>query len=233
LTLNSCSRIQAAFSEYLDGAVTGHEMQEIRRHMDGSDGRSGCDDCTREFAAWRSIQECLGVLRPAKAPVDLSLKLRLAISHEQARRNARWLDTVSLAWDNAIRPTLVHFSAGVAATVVLVGSIVLMMGLVAPQQAVLADDEPLVAITSPRYMYSAVLPGAIVTDHDSTIIVEASVDNHGRVYDYKIVSGPQDDATRSQVVNQLLLSVFQPASVFGVPVRGRVVMTYSGISVRG
>jgi len=36
---------------------------------------------------------------------------------------------------------------------------------------------------------------------------------------------------RNQVVDQLLESVFEPASVFGSPVRGRVVMTFSGISV--
>jgi hypothetical protein len=63
--------------------------------------------------------------------------------------------------------------------------------------------------------------------------VEASVDSRGRVYDYTIVSGPQDDAIRTQVANQLLGSVFQPASAFGVPVRGRVVVTFSGISVHG
>ena len=38
---------------------------------------------------------------------------------------------------------------------------------------------------------------------------------------------------KSQVVDQLVMSVFQPASVFGAPVRGRVVLTFSGISVRG
>ena len=38
---------------------------------------------------------------------------------------------------------------------------------------------------------------------------------------------------RTQVVNQLLDSVFEPASAFGVPIRGRVILTYSGILVRG
>jgi hypothetical protein len=63
--------------------------------------------------------------------------------------------------------------------------------------------------------------------------VEASVDAAGRVYDFSIVAGPQDDAVRTQIANQLLGSVFQPASAFGVPIRGRVVVTFSGISVRG
>jgi hypothetical protein len=59
------------------------------------------------------------------------------------------------------------------------------------------------------------------------------VNSEGKVYDYRIVSGPESSAVQSQVVDQLLTSVFQPASVFGAPVRGRVVLTFSGISVRG
>lgn len=208
-------------------------MQRISRHIEGTAGQPGCEACACEFAAWRSTHLSLAQLGPAAPPPHLSLKLRLAISREKVRRNSRWLDRISLAWDNAVRPFLVQVSAGVAGTVVLVGSFVLLAGLVAPPQSVLADDESLGAITAPRYLYSAVQPGAIVTDRDTAIVVEASVDNRGRVYDYNIVSGPEDEATRSQVVNQLLLSVFKPASVFGVPVRGQVVLTYAGISVHG
>jgi hypothetical protein len=87
-------------------------------------------------------------------------------------------------------------------------------------------------MTAPHYLYSAVNPRAIITSHDSVIIVEAYVNEQGRVYDYNIVSGSVDPEVRSQVVDQLLTSVFEPASVFGAPVRGRVVMTFSGISVR-
>jgi len=106
------------------------------------------------------------------------------------------------------------------------------LGLFAAPQPVMANDEPLGAMTAPHYLYSAVMPRPIVTNHDSAIIVEAMVNDRGQVYDYKIVSGPEDAAVQSQVVDQLMLSVFEPAKVFGAPVRGRVVMTFSGISVQ-
>jgi hypothetical protein len=77
------------------------------------------------------------------------------------------------------------------------------------------------------------MPRPIVTGRDSAIIVEAFVNAQGRVYDYNIVSGPEDASVRNQVADQLLLSVFEPARVFGAPVRSRVVMTFSGISVEG
>jgi hypothetical protein len=128
---------------------------------------------------------------------------------------------------------LVQVSAGFAGSVALIGGIMLLLGMVAAPQPVMANDEPLGAMTVPHYLYSATSPNAIVTDHDTAIIVEAYVNDQGRVYDYNIVSGPEDKAVQNQIVDQLLLSVFEPARVFGLPVRGRVVLTFSGISVQG
>jgi hypothetical protein len=221
----SCVKIRSYFSAYLDGAVSGSRMQEIARHLDR------CEDCTQEFSGLRAMQQTLATLGPAKAPADLALKLRLAISHEHAQRKSNWLDAVSLEWDNAVRPMLVQVSAGFAGAVVLVGGIALLLGMVAAPEPVLANDEPLGAITVPHYLYSVVDPRAIVTSHETMIVVEAYVNSQGRVYDYNIVSGPVEEAVRSQVVDHLLNSVFEPASVFGAPVRGRVVLTFSGISV--
>jgi hypothetical protein len=234
-----CEEIQARFSSYLDGAISGQEMLEISQHIDGLDDASGgsriagCEACAEELAAWRLTQDAVSTLGPAKAPADLALKLRIAISHEHARREARFADRLSLAWDNMVRPFVVQFSAGLAGTVVLGGGILLLLGMVAAPQAVLANDEPLGALTAPHYLYSIVSPGNIVTEHDASIVVEASVDTAGRVYDFTVVGGPDDAGVRTQVANQLLGCVFQPASAFGVPIRGRVVMTFSGISVRG
>jgi len=225
MTSQICQKCQSSFSGYLDGAVSGQLMQQIAQHLES------CAECAREFASLRNMQQTLAALGPAKAPPDLGLKLRLAISHEQARRKSSWLDNLSLKWDNAIRPMLVQVSAGFAGAVIFIGGIGLLLGMVAAPEPVMANDEPLGAITSPHYLYSTVSPRAIVSDHDSVIVVEAYVNAQGRVYDYNIVSGSDDPAVHFQVVDQLLTSVFEPASVFGAPVRGRVVLTFSGISV--
>jgi Putative zinc-finger len=223
----NCAKIRSSFSSYLDSAMSGQQMQAIAQHLDG------CDACADEFASLRAMQRSLATLGPVKAPADLGMKLRLAISHEQAARRSSWLDTVAVKWDNAVRPMLVQVSAGFAGSVALIGGIMLLLGMVAAPQPVMANDEPLGAMTGPHYLYSATSPNAIVTDHDTAIIVEAYVNDQGRVYDYNIVSGPEDKAVQNQIVDQLLLSVFEPARVFGLPVRGRVVVTFSGISVRG
>lgn len=223
----NCDSIRPSFSAYLDGAISGRQMQEIARHLES------CDDCKREFDGLCSMQQSLAILGPARAPADLGMKLRLAISHERAAMKSNWKDAFSLKWDNTVRPLLVQASAGFAGSVVLVGGIMLLLGMVAAPEPVMANDEPLGAITVPHYLYTAVNPHVITTSHGAPIVVEAYVNDQGRVYDYNIVSGPIDVAIKSQVVDQLVMSVFQPASVFGSPVRGTVVLTFSGVSVRG
>ena len=220
-----CSAVRATFSDYLDGAMSGVTMQAVASHLEG------CAECTEEFASWRGIQEALFVAGKVKAPADLGLKLRLAISHENARRQGHWYDSFLVRWDNLLRPALVQVSAGLAGATVLLGTIVMLVGAVAVPQAVLANDEPLGALTAPHYLYSAARSQAVTTKEDTTIVIQADVNAAGRVYDYTLISGPLDEATEAQVRNQLMLQVYEPARVFGQPVRGRVLITFAGVSV--
>jgi len=223
----SCEQVREMFSGYLDGAISGREMQALSAHL------ADCADCGTEFEAWREVQQVLGAVGQVKAPSDLGLQLRLAISHENARRQGHWWDAISSRWDNMLRPALLQASAGLAGTVVLIGSIAMLIGVVAVPQPVLANDEPLGASTAPHYLYSAAPLSSVTTPEDTTIVIEADVNSAGRVYRYTILSGPNDGATETQVRDQLLLQVYEPARVFGEPVKGQVLVTFSGVSVRG
>lgn len=222
-----CASYQSQFSAYLDSAISGQQMQQIARHLEQ------CEGCKREFDALRVTQQSLAMLGAARPPADLGMKLRIAISHERAAMKSSWKDAFSLKWENTFRPLLVQVSAGFASSVVLIGGIALLLGMFAAPEPVMANDEPLGVITAPHYLYSAVNPRPIATANDAPVVVEAYINEEGRVYDYNMISGPTDTAVQNQVVDQLVMSVFQPASVFGSPVRGRVILTFSGISVRG
>ena len=222
---STCSSVQAAFSSYLDGAISGRQMHDIAAHLEL------CPRCAREFAAARALQKTLSSMPVVKAPGDLGMRLRLAISHERSRTATVRLSRLSVQWTNLLRPLILQVSAGLAGAIALVGGIMLLLGMVAAPQAVMANDEPLGAVTAPHFLYSATEPRPIVTARDETIVVEANINDRGEVYDFHIVSGPEDPGVRIQVTDQLLASVFKPASVFGGPVRGRVVLTFSGISV--
>ena len=88
-------------------------------------------------------------------------------------------------------------------------------------------------MTQPRYLYSEVPPQPIEVGREVPILILARIDDQGRVYDYSILSGPMEAHVERRVQANLLASVFQPATVFGLPVRGHVMMTYTGVSVRG
>ena len=66
-----------------------------------------------------------------------------------------------------------------------------------------------------------------------TVLVDAKVDSAGRVYDFDMIEGPNDPGVRVWVESNLLGSVFKPATVFGAPVPGHVMMTYTAVSARG
>lgn len=223
----SCVPTRENFSAYLDGALSGRAMQELQAHLES------CGACAAEFNAWRGVQRVLSAAGAVKAPTDLGLRLRVAISHENARREGRWFRQLTARWENAVRPALLQAAGGLAGAVVMVGSMAIMIGVVAAPQAVLANDEPLGALTSPHFLYSAARQQPVTTAGDQTIVVQAQLNSLGRVYDYKVLSGPKDAATDAQIREQLLLQVYEPARMFGEPVRSSVLVTFSGVSVRG
>ena len=79
--MNGCGAMKAKFSEYLDGRLTGQEMQRIAAHLDG------CADCADEWTSLRNIQASLAMLGPVPEPQDLALRVRVAVSKERARRH--------------------------------------------------------------------------------------------------------------------------------------------------
>jgi hypothetical protein len=103
-----------------------------------------------------------------------------------------------------------------------------------PETAMASKDEPLGNATAPRLLELATGAGKNeIGAVSGPVVVEAYVDGFGQAYDYRIVSGPTDPATRAQIENLLLTSRFAPARFFGQPVRGLAVLSFSGVSVRG
>jgi anti-sigma factor RsiW len=226
--MNGCSDFQSRFSEYLDGRLTGVEMHSVAAHIDS------CSGCASEWNSMRVSQSALAALGPVPEPADLALRIRVAVSQERARRSRSSLQGLNMAWRNTVGPFLLQAAAGFASAVLLIGTVAVLVGIVAKPQTAQAGDEPLGAATAPRLIYSVAGTG----DNDmaslpAPVVVEAYVNDSGQVYDFNIISGPNDAATRSEVENLLLQSVFTPAKFWGQPVRGIAVLSFSGVSVRG
>lgn len=223
-----CSAVQDKFTDYLDGRLNGAQMQDISSHL------NLCQACTLEWEQLRAAQGVLSALGPPLEPPDLLLRIRVALSQERARARRSFSEVWNLAWKNTIGPFLLQASAGFASAVLLLGTVTVLVTMFTQPQPVQASaDEPLGIASAPRLMYLSSGVGDNVDLSTTPVIVEVYINDEGQVYDYRIVSGPSDAATRAAVENLLLLSRFQPARFFGQPVRGLAVLSFSGISVRG
>lgn len=227
--MNGCSETQARFSEYLDGRLNGREMHEISTHLEG------CRGCTEDWESLREAQLSLAALGPVAEPKDLLLRIKVAISQERARSRRSVFNAWNLVWKNTVGPFLLQASAGFASAVLLLGTVIVLATMFTqPEVAQANTDVPLGNPTAPRLVsLSNGVGSSGVSALASPVVVEAYINNAGEVYDYRIVSGPDDDVTRSEVENLLLYSVFEPARFFGQPVRGLAVLSFSGVSVRG
>jgi hypothetical protein len=142
---------------------------------------------------------------------------------------------MNLAWRNTIGPFLLQASAGFASAVLLLGTVIVLVGMFAQPESVQATaEEPLGNLTAPHFLYlSSVVGDSQIGAISGPIVIEAYVNGEGQVYDYRIISGPTDEATRGQVEDLLLWSRFEPARRFGQPIPGLAVLSFSGVSVRG
>ena len=227
--MNGCDQFEASFTDYLDGRLSGREMQEIDTHL------RTCAPCSKEWNLQREMQAALGELGPVPEPVDLPLRIRVAVSQERARSRRGLFENWDLAWKNTVGPFLLQAGAGFASAVLLLGTIVVMIAVFAkPETAQATPDEPLGMATAPHLLYfSNAAGGDQMAAINGPVVVEAYVNGSGDVYDFRILSGPNDDETRRQVQNLLLFSRFEPARFWGQPVRGLAVLSFSGVSVRG
>ena len=60
--MNSCKEVQSGLTEYLDGRLSGREMQEIDAHL------QACPECARESRSLRELQASLAGLGPVPEP---------------------------------------------------------------------------------------------------------------------------------------------------------------------
>lgn len=221
----SCRQAKELLSPYLDGAITGIEMQAVRQHLDG------CATCAREYAALRHTQQLVVSARRPSMPIDLGLKIRLAISREaaQAKRPYEGLRT---RIENALEAFMVPATAGLVCAVLIFGLVAAILAVPGQLQANNTQDVPLVLNTGPELQQSAF--ETISSINADSLVIEAYVDPLGRVDDYRILSDPGDaQQLLPQVKRMLIFTTFRPAMSMGHPISSRAVLSFSKISVHG
>ena len=220
-----CPGAKRLFSPYLDGAVTGGEMLALQDHL------SECAECNGEYQELRRTQQLLVSVGRAKAPEDLGLRLRVAISREAARTK-RPYEGLLVRIENALRAHLVPATAGFLSAVIIFG--IAMVYFVEPSTLLAHNDVPLVMVNTAPELQQSAFGMSLDSINADSLVIEAYVDENGRVQDYQILSDP--DASKDvlpQVKRMLIFTTFRPALSMGRPTPSRAVLSFSRISVRG
>jgi hypothetical protein len=221
-----CPQARRLFSPYLDGAVTGNQMRTLRQHL------SQCTACDQHYQSLRQTQQLLVSAGRPKAPSDLGVRLRVAISREAAQSQQRPFHGFLVRLENTFNAFMVPATAGFLSALLIFG--IAMAYFVVPSTLQANDDVPLIMVnTAPELQQSALGMNMTSINADS-LVIEADVDANGRVQDYRILSDSSDSKeVLPQVKQMLIFTTFRPALSMGRPTQSRAVLSFSKISVKG
>ncbi len=220
-----CPQARRLFSPYLDGAVTGAEMLALEGHW------RHCAACRAGYQELRRTQQLLASVQRPQAPEDLGLRLRVAISREAAEARAPFQGLL-VRLENSFQAFMVPATAGFLSALVIFG--VAMAYFVAPSSLQANNDVPLVMVNTAPQLQPSAFGLTLDTINADSLVIEAYVDAHGRVQDYRILSDTEESKeVLSQVKQMLILATFRPALSMGRPTPSRAVLSFSKISVKG
>jgi hypothetical protein len=222
-----CAEARSLFSPYMDGAVSGAQMRVLSQHI------QECSACAREYRLLLETQRLLTEVGRKKAPADLALRLRVAISQEAARTRRPYFDGLRVRLENAFQAFMVPATAGLLSAVVIFAALMGLFGL--PNvQARSNNDVPLLLYTEPELQSTAFGTTVVGAVNSDSLIIEAYVGADGRIEDYRILSDTKNtEDLLPQVKRLLIFTTFRPATALGRPMPGRAVLSFSKVSVRG
>ena len=221
-----CTEARPLFALHLDNAVTGVEMHAVSDHI------SACADCKVEYRKLEHTRLLVASLGRKAVPADLSLKLRVALSRERSRSWRSRLQGYMVRLENGMNAFMFPATAGILTAIIFFGA---LTGFFVPAQV--GADEVVPGIYRPAHLEPPQTAMASVADRDlnltAPVVIQAYVDAGGRVQNYDIISGPDNDEVRSQLNRALIFTTFTPASAFGQPVAGTAVICFSHVNVKG
>ncbi len=223
-----CAEAKRLFSPLLDSLLEGGCVGALDRHI------AACESCAAEFAALRRNRWLMTTMAPRTAPADLAVRLNATLAqqlaaHRQSGREA--LLVRFLRWESALNVFMIPATGGLLSAVLIFG---LLMGALVPAPLHDANDVPTMLYTPPE-MTAA--PFGLDQDGNNrntdSVLVEAVIDTHGRVQDYRVLNLSGRTELSPEMKNALIFAQFRPATSFGLPTSGRVVISFSNINVGG
>jgi hypothetical protein len=222
-----CSEARSLMSLDLDQVTTGAERHQLSAHL------AACSACAGEYARLEQVKNLVAGLGRKAAPPELALRLEVALSQAAAAQNFRVrFEGFQVRLSNALKTFMFPATAGLVSAVLCFGVLIGLVATPLQVQASSSDELPLMLYTPPQLSASPFV--ATVGNMDGSLVVETYVDSRGRVQDYRIISAP--DGTEKllpELDNMMIFTTFRPAMNFGRPIASRVVISFSGVNVKG
>ena len=217
----NCIKACSLLSMHLDGALEIAQARSVDDHL------NTCVQCQSEFSSLKRMKNVLSAVGRKQAPNDLALRVRLAISREVSAVRVSPFEKLRFRLETALNAFMVPATAGLLSAILIFG---LLIGFFAVPS--LNNDVPTMLYTPPELAMAPFgLSNSIASD---SLVLEAYIDANGRVQDYRVLSAPDDPpVVDQQVKNMLIFTIFRPATSFGRPTPGRVVLSFSHVNVKG
>jgi hypothetical protein len=238
-----CNKVRSKLAGYLDDAVTGaapvEERVQVREHLDS------CAPCREELQRYRKLSSLLSRVPRNLPPADLAVRIRVAAAQslptqDLPGRLQRIRDRAELLLDNVFRPLTVPATGGFFSAILV---FVIVLQLIVPGITVRAvpNDVPLNILRPAELITLSDYPSSWAPEqHDLELslphglLIDVTVDQHGQMVGYQILSGPRSVDLRHQLDQMLLFSRFRPMMSFGRPTSGgHVILSFSAVRVRG
>ncbi len=227
----SCRALENHLSRFLEGDLPETQSRVLLLHL------SKCQACNAKTAEARQARtQLLASMRamPVKqAPWELTSRLRVTASHELARvrgcgdfssASRRWWMRARISMRDLMRPLALPAAGGLLSSIACFS--MLASSLTFPQQFA-GNDIPLGFTT--QVQVDQLSPFGY-TGHD--VVIELTIDKNGQVADYSAHGSVTRDDMR-QLGNLILFTSFAPATAFGQPTSGKILLRSHRINVRG
>ena len=238
-----CNTVRTKLAGYLDDALTGGarvaERVQISQHLEI------CGLCREELERFRKLSVMLSRVPKNVPPADLAIRIKVAAAQAQNSRDwpsrmRRIKDRAEILLDNVFRPLSVPATGGFFSAILV---FVLVLQMIVPGTTVRAvqNDVALNLMRPAQLVTLSDYPQSWPTEQPDIelslphgLVIDVTVDSHGQMTDYEILSGPTSPELRHQLDQMLLFSRFSPMLSFGRPTSGgHVVLSFSAVHVRG
>jgi len=218
----NCKQTQSVMSDYVDTALAGNRMQAVREHL------RACAECSAEHHSLEQTRALVAGLGTRRAPADLALRIRSAISRERAEQQRRSWSGMLVRVEDGLRSFMLPATAGLVSAIVFFGVLIGFWAIPA-----ISNDVPVPSMSYTPPQLTA-MPADSVDGVNEPIMIETYVDAQGRVENYRVLTEGLDlKAIEPQLDSIMIFTLFQPARSFGRPAPGRAVISFSNIHVKG